>query len=214
MAARSADGGREVIRFFSPPVGCADSPPEGALQRRAAALTGRCGHRPLRNHKGHVQWGGQSRPPLQTSIGDFRAGRRGRRPLRNGKEYVQWGGGASAPTNLPPTAREVAARSADGGREVIRFFSPPVGCADSPLPEGALQRGAAALMGRRGRRPLQNRIIPARNETSGTTKGAVLSDSAFERIGGITPRRRPRQRREPAERGWTGRSSASPRRWR
>ena len=68
---------------------------------------------------------------------------------------------------LPPSAREVAARSADGGRAVIRFFSPPVGCADSPLPEGALQRGSAALTGRRtprafvplrstaGRRPLQ-----------------------------------------------------------
>ena len=34
-------------------------------------------------------------------------------------------------------------------RDVIRFFSPPVGCADSPLPEGALQRGSAALTGRR-----------------------------------------------------------------
>ena len=69
---------------------------------------------------------------------------------------------------LPPSAREVAARSADGGRAVIRFFSPPVGCADSPLPEGALQRGSAALTGRRtprafvplrstaGRRPLRS----------------------------------------------------------
>ena len=35
-------------------------------------------------------------------------------------------------------------------------FSPPVGYADSPLPEGALQRGAGALTGRRGRRPLRN----------------------------------------------------------
>ena len=46
-------------------------------------------------------------------------------------------------------------------------FSPPVGCADSPLPEGASQRGTAALTGRRtprafvplrstaGRRPLR-----------------------------------------------------------
>ena len=47
------------------------------------------------------------------------------------------------------------------------FFSPSVGCADSPLPEGASQRGTAALTGRRtprafvplrstaGRRPLR-----------------------------------------------------------
>ena len=42
----------------------------------------------------------------------------------------------------PPSAREVAARSAGGGRDVTRFFSPPVGCADSPLTEGALQRRA------------------------------------------------------------------------
>ena len=31
----------------------------------------------------------------------------------------------------PPSAREVAARSAGGGRDVTRFFSPPVGCADA-----------------------------------------------------------------------------------
>ena len=35
-------------------------------------------------------------------------------------------------------------------------FSPPVGCADSPLPEGASQRGTAALTGRRRRRPLRS----------------------------------------------------------
>ena len=59
---------------------------------------------------------------------------------------------------LLPSAREVAARSADGGRAVILFYSPPVGCADSPLPEGALQRGGAAPMaaGRCGHRPLRN----------------------------------------------------------
>ena len=45
----------------------------------------------------------------------------------------------------PPSAREVAARSAGGGRSVTRFFSPPVGCADSPLTEGALQRGSAVI---------------------------------------------------------------------
>ena len=45
----------------------------------------------------------------------------------------------------PPSAREVAARSAGGGRDVTRFFSPPVGCADSPLTEGALQRGSAVI---------------------------------------------------------------------
>ena len=37
----------------------------------------------------------------------------------------------------PPSAREVSARSAGGGRDATRFLSPPVGCADSPLPEGA-----------------------------------------------------------------------------
>ena len=67
---------------------------------------------------------------------------------------------------LPPSAREVAARSAGGGRDSTRF-SLSVGCADSPLPEGASQRGTAALTGRRtprvfvplrstaGRRPLR-----------------------------------------------------------
>ena len=68
--------------------------------------------------------------------------------------------------SLPPSAREVAARSAGGGRDSTRF-SPPVGCADSPLPKGVSQRGTAALTGRRtprafvplrstaGRRPLR-----------------------------------------------------------
>ena len=54
-----------------------------------------------------------------------------------------WRGGSVSP--LPPSAREVAARSADGGRDKNRYFSPPVGCADSPLTEGALQCGTAAL---------------------------------------------------------------------
>ena len=105
--------------------------------------------------------GGQSRPPLQT-------GRRGRRtiqrealPLRGAKRR----GNPFSPC-LPLRGRWQ--REALTERDVIRFFSPPVGCADSPLPEGALQRGSAALTGRRtprafvplrstaGRRPLRS----------------------------------------------------------
>ena len=42
---------------------------------------------------------------------------------------------------------EKAQRSAPEGRDITRhLLSPPVGCADSPLPEGALQR--FALLGR------------------------------------------------------------------
>ena len=53
------------------------------------------------------------------------------------------------------------------GEAKCGISSPPVGCADSPLPAGALQRGSAALTGRRtpralvplrstaGRRPLR-----------------------------------------------------------
>ena len=69
---------------------------------------------------------------------------------------------------LPPSAREVAARSADGGSDIARqFLSPSRLRRQPPLPAGALQRGAAALTGRRtprafvplrstaGRRPLR-----------------------------------------------------------
>ena len=69
---------------------------------------------------------------------------------------------------LPPSAREVAACSADGGSDIARqFLSPSRLRRQPPLPAGALQRGAAALTGRRtprafvplrstaGRRPLR-----------------------------------------------------------
>ena len=40
---------------------------------------------------------------------------------------------------------EKTQRSAPEGRDITRhLLSPPVGCADSPLPEGAVQRGGAA----------------------------------------------------------------------
>ena len=67
---------------------------------------------------------------------------------------------------LPPSAREVAARSSDGGNDIARQFLSPSRLPDTP-PPGALQRGAAALTGRRtprafvplrstaGRRPLR-----------------------------------------------------------
>ena len=67
---------------------------------------------------------------------------------------------------LPPSAREVAARSADGGSNIARQFLSPSRLRRHP-PPGALQRGAAALTGRRtprafvplrstaGRRPLR-----------------------------------------------------------
>ncbi len=67
---------------------------------------------------------------------------------------------------LPPSASEVAARSAGGGNDIARQFLSPNRLPDTP-PPGALQRGAAALTGRRtprafvplrstaGRRPLR-----------------------------------------------------------
>ena len=69
--------------------------------------------------------------------------------------------------SLPPSAREVAARSAGGGRDSTRFSLPQSAAPTAPLPEGASQRGTAALTGRRtprafvplrstaGRRPLR-----------------------------------------------------------
>ena len=43
---------------------------------------------------------------------------------------------------LPPSLREVARRSRDGGD--VRKYTPPVSCADSPLKEGA---GVYSVMG-------------------------------------------------------------------
>ena len=69
---------------------------------------------------------------------------------------------------LPPSAKEVAACSADGGSDIARQFLSPSRLRRQPPPSGgALQRGAAALTGRRtprafvplrstaGRRPLR-----------------------------------------------------------
>ena len=53
-----------------------------------------------------------------------------------------------------------------------------------------------------------NAIVKTTKNTSAACEAAEVFYHS------IIPRRRPRQRREPAERGWTGRSSASPRRWR
>ncbi len=52
---------------------------------------------------------------------------------------------------LPPSAREVAARSAGGGRDSTRFSLP-----QSAAPTAPSQRGTAALTGRRGHRPLRS----------------------------------------------------------
>ena len=68
---------------------------------------------------------------------------------------------------LPPSARRWQRVGLTEGAISHGNSSPPVACADSPLPAGALQRGAAALTGRRtprafvplrstaGRRPLR-----------------------------------------------------------
>ena len=162
----------------------------GAATPRAfagsAMRAGRCGHRPLRNDlqggthvsrcKRHILSGG-ARGPRPTGRASF--GRTESSAPTDGTSRTAHHTARSAVIArseatrqsvlpLPPSAREVAARSADGGRAVIRFCSPPVGCADSPLPEGALQRGSAALTGRRtprafvplrstaGRRPLRS----------------------------------------------------------
>ena len=56
---------------------------------------------------------------------------------------------------LPPSAREVAARSADGGSDIARQFLSPSRLRRQPLTARALQRGAAALTGRRPLRAVQ-----------------------------------------------------------
>ena len=43
---------------------------ESVSQRGGAALTGRCGHRPLQNGTGRAHAGGQSRPPLYSAKRD------------------------------------------------------------------------------------------------------------------------------------------------
>ena len=122
------------------------------------------------------------RPRLPVPL-SFRRGRRPRRPVSARLLYRSVGADdsvrpvslslrASARTGvgirfpLPPSAREVAARSADGGSDIARQFLSPSRLPDTP-PPGALQRGAAALTGRRtprafvplrstaGRRPLR-----------------------------------------------------------
>ena len=114
----------------------------------------------------------------------FRRGRRPRRPVSARLLFRSVGANdpvrpvplsfrASARTGvgirfpLPPSAREVAARSADGGSDIARHFLSPSRLRRQPLTARALQRGAAALTGRRtprafvplrstaGRRPLR-----------------------------------------------------------
>ena len=131
-----------------------------------------------------------SRPPVGSDDPvrpvplSFRRGRRPRRPVPARLLFRSVGADdsvrpvplsfrASARTGvgirfpLTPSAREVAARSADGGSDIARQFLSPSHLRRQPLPAGALQRGAAALTGRRtpmafvplrstaGRRPLR-----------------------------------------------------------
>ena len=104
-------------------------------------------------------------------------GRRSLRPVPCHSEPVRRLAWESVPQSLPLRGRWQREALTEG--EISHgTFSPPVGCADSPLPEGALQRGAAALTGRRGRRPLQSRTGAAQNGTAkrppGTRKHTVL----------------------------------------
>ena len=129
----------------------------------------------------HIVGADDSVRPIPLS---FRRGRRPRRPVSVRLLFRSVGADdpvrlvplsfrASARTGvgirfpLPPSAREVAARSADGGNDITRQFLSPCRLRRQPLPAGALQRGAAALTGRRtprafvplrstaGRRPLR-----------------------------------------------------------
>ena len=107
----------------------------------------------------------------------FRRGRRPRRPVPARLLFRSVGADdpvhpvplsfrASARTGvgirfpLPPSAREVAARSADGGSDIARQFLSPSRLPDTP-PPGALQRGAAALTGRQDAVPYGRFNAPA-----------------------------------------------------
>ena len=130
----------------------------------------------------HIVGADDSVRPIPLS---FRRGRRPRRPVSVRLLFRSVGADdpvrlvplsfrASARTGvgirfpLPPSAREVAARSADGGSDIARHFLSPSRLRRQPLTARALQRGAAALTGRRtprafvplrstaGRRPLRS----------------------------------------------------------
>ena len=128
---------------------------------------GRCGHRPARVIPSQCShWRGnpfplcgvvRAPPPTSCAV-TLRRGRRPRRPVSRGLILPCRGGRLCPPCmtavpcragpvcpavtgegirlSSPPSARAVSARNADGGRDHA-LFSPPVGCTDSPLPEGA-----------------------------------------------------------------------------
>ena len=90
---------------------------------------------------------------------------------------------------LPPSMREVAARSADGGSDIARQFLSPSRLRRQPLTAGALQRGAAALTGRRTPRA----FVPLRSTAGRRPLQAVQRTCPVERLAlrpPVYPRRR------------------------
>ena len=79
---------------------------------------------------------------------------------------------------LPPSAREVAARSADGRSDIARQFLSPSRLRRQPPPSGALQRGAAALTGRRTPRA----FVPLRSTAGRRPLRAVQSTCPIGRL--------------------------------
>ena len=140
----------------------------------------------------HIVGADDSVRPIPLS---FRRGRRPRRPVSVRLLFRSVGADdpvrlvplsfrASARTGvgirfpLPPSAREVAARSADGGSDIARHFLSPSRLRRQPLTARALQRGAAALTGRRTPRA----FVPLRSTAGRRPLRAVQRTCPVERL--------------------------------
>ena len=144
--------------------------------------------------------GGQSRPPLRVPYRTRSVGRDPCVPPRKG----MW---------IPFASLREGGGSAKRWRRE-RFhtvFSPPVGCADSPLPEGASQRGTAALTGRRTPRA----FVPLRS-TAGSSLTPVYRRRSPQETGCAARRQygAPRGGSPPrCSHGWSWRRCRCARRW-
>ena len=145
----------------------------------------------------HIVGADDSVRPIPLS---FRRGRRPRRPVSVRLLFRSVGADdpvrlvplsfrASARTGvgirfpLPPSAREVAARSADGGSDIARHFLSPSRLRRQPLTARALQRGAAALTGRRTPRA----FVPLRSTAGRRPLRAVQRTRPIGRLALIPP---------------------------
>ena len=148
VAARSADGGRDKMRhFLSPSRLRRQPPPRGGLAARRCRANG-----------GGAMWASPRCHCEERSAVIARS--EATRQL----------------FSLASSARKVAARSADGGRDKMRHFLSPSRLRRQPPPRGVLQRGGAAPMaaGRCGHRP----AVIARSEAL-SLRGAKRRGNPF-----------------------------------